>query len=187
MKYNLILAENQRIEGERILLRPVELTDAPDMHEYASDEETTKFVFLQHRDEEATKENIVEFFMANPIGKYAIVYKENNKMIGTMAIRVDEANLIAEIGYVLNKDYWGRGIMTEAGNLMLQLSFEKLELEKVYARHDVENPASGKVMLRLGMQREGILRSHQIHKGKRIDFAFYGILREEYFRNQLEG
>ncbi|MDE1548827.1 GNAT family N-acetyltransferase [Jeotgalibaca caeni] len=186
MPFNLTLFWFRRIECERLTLRPIELSDAADMFEYASDEENTRYVFEQHKNLEETKDAIATFFMANPAGKYAIELKETKKMIGTIDIRVVEEHKHAEIGYVLNKRYWGKGYMTEAATALLQLAFESMKLEKVYACHDADNVSSGKVMIRLGMQREGILRQHRIHKGKRIDTVYYGILRDEYYRNLLE-
>ena len=72
--------------------------------------------------------------------------------------------------------------MTEAGKLITALAFEVLKLEKVFAMHDVLNPASGEVMKRLGMQPEGVLRRHKVFKGRSCDMAYYGILKEEYFQ-----
>ena len=184
MNNQFALASNRRIDCERLILRPIRLEDAEDMYEYASDEETVRYVFDKHQSLEHTKNSIAEYFMKAPIGKFAIEHKKLGKMIGTIDIRVFFEHKTAEIGYTLNKDFWGQGYMTEAANALLQLAFETLELEKVYAIHDVENPASGKVMLRLGMQKEGVLCRHRIHKGKSIDTAIYGILREEYFRNK---
>lgn len=181
----LELMEHRFINCERLLLRPVLLEDAADLYEYAADEENTRHVFDCHKNIEHTKHTIAHFFMANPAGKYAIEHRDLKKMIGTVDIRVLEEHQIAELGYVLNQKFWGKGYMTEAATALMDLGFKTLGLEKIFAIHDVDNPASGKVMLRLGMQKEGVLRHHRIHKGKSIDMAYYGILREEYFRNQL--
>jgi len=182
MDISLELMKHSVLEGERILLRPVGLTDAADMFAYASDEETTRFVFETHRDRAMTEEAIANYFMAAPAGKYAIELKAARKMIGTIDIRPNQIDRIAEIGYTLNKDYRGEGYMTEAGKLITALAFEVLGMEKVFAMHDVLNPASGEVMKRLGMKPEGVLRRHKVFKGRSCDMAYYGILKEEYFR-----
>ena len=186
MDITLELMRHSVLEGERILLRPVALADASDMFEYASDEETTHFVFETHRDRAMTEEAIANYFMAAPTGKYAIVVKETKKMIGTIDIRPNQTDRIAEIGYTLNKNYRGNGYMTEAGKLITAMAFEVLKLEKVFAMHDILNPASGKVMKRLGMQPEGILRRHKFFKGRSCDMAYYGILKEAYFQEAKE-
>ncbi|MFY9901055.1 MAG: GNAT family protein [Trichococcus sp.] len=182
MDITLELMKHSILEGERILLRPVGFADAPDMFAYASDEETTRFVFEMHRNQAMTEEALANYFMAAPAGKYAIVLKDTQKMIGTIDIRPNLTDRIAEIGYTLNKDYRGNGYMTEAGKLITALAFEILKLEKVFAMHDVLNPASGEVMKRLGMQPEGVLRRHKVFKGLSCDMAYYGILKEEYFQ-----
>ncbi len=187
MDITLELMKHSTLEGERIVLRPVGLADASDMFAYASDEETTRFVFETHRSQAMTEEAIANYFMAAPAGKYALVVKETNKMIGTIDIRPNLTDRIAEIGYTLNKHYGGNGYMTEAGKLITALAFEVLELEKVFAMHDILNPASGEVMKRLGMQPEGILRRHKVLKGRSCDMAYYGILKEEYFRQARKG
>jgi ribosomal-protein-alanine N-acetyltransferase len=186
MDIMLELMKHSVLEGERILLRPVGLADAANMFEYASDEGTTRFVFETHRDLAMTEEAIANYFMAAPAGKYALVVKDTKKMIGTIDIRPNLADRIAELGYTLNKDYRGNGYMTEAGKLITALAFDVLELEKVFAMHDILNPASGEVMKRIGMQPEGILRRHKIFKGRSCDMAYYGILKEEYFRQAKE-
>ncbi|PTQ80359.1 ribosomal-protein-alanine N-acetyltransferase [Trichococcus patagoniensis] len=186
MDITLELMKHSILEGERILLRPVGLVDAADMFEYASDEETTRFVFETHRDRAMTEEAIANYFMAAPAGKYALVVKHTKKMIGTIDIRPNMNDRIAEIGYTLNKDYRGNGYMTEAGKLVTALAFEVLGMEKVFAMHDILNPASGEVMKRLGMQPEGVLRRHKVFKGRSCDMAYYGILNEEYLLQASE-
>ncbi|MFC5700152.1 GNAT family N-acetyltransferase [Cohnella faecalis] len=177
---NLLMVKYSRMESERILLRPVLLDDAEDMYEYTSDEETTRFIYDQHTDLNRTKNLIANYFMKEPIGKYAILLKESNKMIGTIEFRIHEHNKSGELGYTLNRHFWGRGYMTEAGNLILQLAFNTLDLERVFAEHDVRNSASGKVLSRLGMTYEGTRRRNHIVKGVLADSAHYSILKEEY-------
>lgn len=86
--------------------------------------------------------------MSSPLGKYAIVLKETEKMIGTIDFRIEETHKKAELGYTVNKDYWGKGYATEAGKMLIQLGFEVFGLQRIFAFHDVRNPASGKVMER---------------------------------------
>lgn len=177
-----LLVTHRRMVGERIELRPVTLEDAEDMFEYTSDEETTRFIFAEPKDRDQTIQLIVNYYVKEHLGKYAIVLRESNKMIGTIEFRVKEANKSGELGFTLNRHYWGQGYMTEAGKLILKLAFEVLGLERVYAMHEVNNPASGKVMIRLGMTLEGILRKNHLANGVLVDSAHYSILREEYNR-----
>lgn len=181
MMKEYILALHSRIEGNRILLRPIELSDAEDMFEYASDAETTTYVFDSHKSLEDTKESIAKYFMASPLGKFAITLKETNKMIGTIDLRVDEADKKAEIGYTLNKEYWNKGYATEAGKLLLRLGFEELGLQRIFAFHDARNSASGRVMEKLGMFPEGTFRNNRLTKGEIVTDKYYAITREDYF------
>lgn len=175
-----LLTKHTQLNGDRILLRPVNLEDAEDMHEYASDKENTRFVFEKHQDLKETKHTIAELFIKEPLGKFAIVLKESSKMIGTIALNVSPENRSAEMGYALNKRYWGKGYMTESGKLLLKLGFAVLELERIYARHDAKNCASGRVMQRIGMTYEGVLRRNRLIRGKFVDDVLYSILKEEY-------
>lgn len=183
MNKEYIFALHNQIDGDRIQLRPIQLSDAEDMFEYASDAETTKYVFETHKNLEDTQENIAKYFLASPLGKYAIVEKETRKMIGTIDLRVDEKDKKAEMGYTLNKAYWGKGYTAEAGKLMLQLGFKELGLQRIFAFHDERNPASGRVMEKLGMTYEGTFRHNRFVKGETVTDKIYSILKEEFFSN----
>ncbi len=96
-------------------------------------------------------------------------------MIGTIEFRVDEYNKSGELGYTLCRHFWGRGYMTEAGKLILNLAFNTLGLDRVFAEYDVRNSASGKVLSRLGMTYEGTHRRNHVVKGVLTDSAHYSI------------
>ena len=177
---NLLMLENSKIEGDRIILRPISLDDAEDMFEYTSDEETTRYIYEPHKDLERTQNAIANYYMEEPIGKYAIVLKESGKMIGVIEFRVKEENKSGDLGFTLSRHFWGNGYMTEAGKLILDLAFRTLDLERVYAGHEVGNDASGKVLKRLGMTCEGIFRKDHMAKGVLVDSAYYSILKEDY-------
>ncbi|MGX6977930.1 GNAT family N-acetyltransferase [Vagococcus elongatus] len=181
----LILAEYQQMETNRLLLRPIRLEDAEDMYRYASDEEVTKYVFDTHQSLQGTKEVIATYFLPNTLGKYAIVWKETGRMIGTIDINaLDKNNKKAEIGYTLAQDFWGKGIMPEAAAKILWLIFNHLKLNVAYAIHDLDNPKSGRVMEKIGMKKVGIFPQHTIVKGKPSDMVFYALTKEDYFKHK---
>lgn len=180
LEIGLILARNEKMTTERLELRPVHLSDAKDLYEYGSDEETTRYVFPTHQTIEETDTSIANYFMATPLGKWAIVWKETQKMIGTIDLRVDASNRVGEIGYILNKAYWGQGIVPEGCKKILRLSFVELELLRVCGYHDSRNPNSGKVMKKIGMTHEASIPNHSIHKGVSITMEQYGITNEKY-------
>ena len=178
----LFLAVNQIFETDRLKLRPVELADAEDMYEYASDDENTYYIFNAHTSIEDTRYAIANYFIAQPLGKFGIELKDEGKLIGTFDVRVDTKRFNAEIGYALNNKYANNGYTTEAAQRILQFAFETLELEKVWATCDKKNKASEAVMKKLGMQKEAELRHHERWKnGEWMDLLHYAILRDEYF------
>lgn len=181
---NLLLIKHSQMESERLILRPVSLEDSDDMYEYTSDEETTRFLYDKHTDLNQTKNLIANYFMKEPIGKYAIVVKDSNKMIGAIEFRVHEYNNSGELGYTLNRHFWGMGYMTEAGELILNLAFNTLGLERVFAEYDVKNSASGRLVSRLGMTYEGTHRKNHKIKGVLTDSAYCSILKEEYINSR---
>lgn len=179
-KYQIALAEHQRIETERLWLRPVTLADVDDMFEYASDEECVKYVFPKHLTKEETKESIAVYFLATPLGKYAVELKSSGKMIGTIDLRIIEEKNSGEIGYTLNRHYWNQGYMTEAASAIVALGFEQLQLMKIFAIHDIDNPASGRLMEKIGMEYEGTMKNARIAKGKIVTDVYRGITVEAW-------
>lgn len=179
--YELILAENLTIIGERMVLRPITLDDAADIYEYAGDDKVTKYVtFDTHQSVADTKESIAAYYINAPLGKYAIALKDTNKMIGAIDLRIEKEAKTAELGYILNPKFQGKGYMTEAGKLILNFAFKELTLHSVFARYISINEASGRVMERLGMHRDGLLRAQSEHKGNIVDFVYYSLLKSEY-------
>lgn len=177
---NLIFAENQYLETERLKLRPVTLNDIHDMYEYASDEETVTYIFPIHQSLHDTRESIADYFMSAPFGKYGIELKETGKLIGTIDLRVEDQHNIAEIGYALNKAFWGQGYVPEAANELLRLGFEELQLMRIFATHDIDNPKSGRVMEKIGMKIEGKVPNARMWKGKIVTDILRGTTQEEW-------
>ena len=141
------LAQYPSIETERLLLRPVTLDDAEEMFEYASEKDNTRYTFQTNQNLEETKNNIAQFYLANPLGRWGIELKSNGKFIGTIDLhKIDPALKKAAIGYIINKKYWNQGLTTEANRAVIELAFEKIGMNKLTALHDKANPASGKVM-----------------------------------------
>ena len=175
-----VLYDHETLECDRITLRRFKKEDADDILEYASDEETLKYLIWDgvHTVDEA-RQAIVNYYWSRP-GIYAIVLKENRKCIGCFDIRLEPEHEKAGFGYVLNQKYWNRGYMTEALSEILQLCFEKLKLNRVESTHYLGNEGSGKVMKKCGMQFEGIGRQEVKVKGIFHDVAHYGITREQW-------
>jgi len=110
----------------------------------------------------------------------AISLRSDGSQIGGMGLTVDLQHQHAELGYWLGVAHWGKGYATEAAREMLRYGFEDLRLHRIFASHFEHNPASGRVLRKLGMRHEGCQREH-LHKWDQfIDSELYGILRQEW-------
>lgn len=110
----------------------------------------------------------------------AITLREDGRQIGGIGLIVDDPHRHAELGYWLGVPYWGQGYATEAGREMLRYGFEDLHLHRIFASHFKHNPASGRVLRKLGMRYEGCQREHLRKWDRFVDSELYGILRKEW-------
>ena len=176
------------IETERLLLRPVTMDDAEAMFQYASDRENTRYTFPTNQSLEETKNNIAQFYLANPLGRWGIELKSSGQFIGTIDLhKIDTVLKKAAIGYIINKKYWKQGLTTEATRAVIELAFEKIGMNKLTALHDKDNPASGKVMEKSGMryshdEEYAALDLHE--EGRIVTRVHYVLTKEDYFANK---
>lgn len=164
---------------DRLLLRQFRGEDAADVLAYATDEEYGRFIPVPRpyaiRDAEAFVAQAMQ--RPEPDRIWAIVHE--GRVRGAIELDVDAVNRRGEIHYALARDLWGQGVMTEAGRAIVRYAFEELGLGRVFARADVRNIGSWRVMEKLGMQREGLLRRNRMVRGEPVDDLVYGVLREE--------
>ena len=85
-----------------------------------------------------------------------------------------------ELGYWIAKDFWGIGYCTEAAKAIVNYGFEQMNLNRIHAHHVARNPASGRVMQKIGMKQEGYFRQATVKWGKFEDEVLYAILREDW-------
>lgn len=148
----------QNIETQRLILRPFKEADAKAMYEnWASDPEVVRYLTWNvHPSAEFTKEllNIWEAQYESPkIYNWTIELKQTSQVIGGISIvGMSEETSSCEVGYCLSREHWGVGITTEALKAIIPYLFEAVGFEKITAKHDVQNVASGKVMLKSGMR-----------------------------------
>jgi len=110
----------------------------------------------------------------------AIVLRTDGRQIGGAGLTVDRQHQHAELGYWLGAPYWGQGYATEAAQEMLRYGFEDLGLHRIFASHFKHNPASGRILKKLGMGYEGCQREHLRKWDQFVDSELYGILRQEW-------
>ena len=108
-------------------------------------------------------------------------------MIGGAGLRVDEANHNAELGYWIAVPHWGHGYATEAARAMVGYGFEQLGLNRIFASHFGHNPASGRVLQKVGMRHEGCQRQHIRKWDQLVDLELYGMLRAEWKAGEYNG
>lgn len=177
------------IRCQRIDLRRINTSDTQDVYEYASDPDVSEYLLWKpHKSIEYTKDYLNWIKNEYRIGKFydwgiAVsqgIYK--NKMIGTCGFTsFDLYNNSAEVGYVLNKRFWGQQIADEALSAVIKFGFEELMLHRIEAKYIIGNDNSRRVMEKCGMTFEGIRRSGMIVKGEYRDIGVCSVISDEYF------
>nr|WP_154892360.1 GNAT family protein [Paenibacillus xylanexedens] len=173
------------LETERTLLRPLTYDDLDDMYSYCSVPAVAEFTtWVAHQSKEDTK-GFIDFVMnryeADKLGPWGIEDKQTKRLIGSCNYLGCDSNCMrVELGYVLSDQYWNQGIMTEVVSKIIQFGFEEVGLERIQARCMVDNTGSAKVMEKVGMKFEGILRNYMKVKNELRDLKMYAILKEDF-------
>ncbi|HML47111.1 MAG TPA: GNAT family protein [Clostridia bacterium] len=180
-----VFARLPELSTQRLLLRKMTMADAQDIYDYSSDPEVSRHVLWEaHRtihDSRAYLRYILRQYRNGEPSSWGIVLSQTNRLIGTIGYMWwNQENHSAEVGYSLARSQWNHGIMTEALWAVLRFGFEEMRLHRIEAQHEVDNPASGRVMEKCGMRREGVLRGRLYNKGRYVDVALYAILVEEW-------
>ncbi len=177
------MTEPTELRTERLLLRPFRLTDLDDTLAYATDEEWSRFLPLPTPYERLHAEQFVaRAFLADWNTRPVFAITLEDRVIGGINLRIEGAKKVAEMGYSIARAHWGTGFATEAAHAVVQWGFQTYDLAKVFAMANIENERSWRVMERIGMTREGILRSDRPHEHdseRRTDSVYYGILRDD--------
>ena len=176
----------QTIETSRLILRRAIREDAePMFRNWASDPEVTKFLTWPAHSNIAVSEMVIgswlQEYEKDSYYQWMIVLKELGEPIGSISVvrqndRVEEA----EIGYCIGSRWWHRGIVSEALTAVMRYLFEEVGMNRVAARHDPNNPNSGRVMRKCGMIYEGTARSADRNNQGVCDAAHYAILRSDW-------
>lgn len=178
-------------ETERLIIREWEMRDKEDLYEYASDPIVTKYLTFPTYTSISNAEDRINYLNEcykedTYMQDYAIELRLEGKVIGAISV-VEYSPKVegsAELGYCMNKNYFGHGYMTEAVKGYIEYLFSNNIVKRIQAKHDVENVKSGNVMKRAGMTFEGIRRkAGQNNLHTRHDLACYSILYEEYMNS----
>ena len=169
----------------RLALRMPAPVDAPAIQQLAGDAQIAATTAnIPHPYEpgmaEAWIASCAEHFMRSKAVNLAILRSSDGTLVGTIGLDLNSEHARAEMGYWIGRPYWGKGYASEAAERVLRYGFETLGLHRIHAMHFARNPASGRVMQKAGMQREGALHGHILKDGVFEDVVGYGALREAW-------
>lgn len=172
------------IRTKRLLLRPYLLSDAGDLQRLAGDFDVAKGTLLMpHPYDDGMAEEFItaqeKTIAEDGAFNLGIFSRETEELIGGIALGVNKEHSTAELGFWIGKPYWGNGYCTEAVAAMVEFGFTALGLRRIFAEHFTDNPASGRVLEKLGFVYEGRRRKHVQRFGKIQDVELYGLIREE--------
>jgi ribosomal-protein-alanine N-acetyltransferase len=161
------------------------LADAPDVQRYASDRDVAAMTLnIPHPYPDGAAEAWIGTHAAKysegRLASFAITERESGALAGAIGLHVEPAHNRAELGYWIGKPFWGRGYATEAGRVVIRFGFESLRLNKIHAAVFIKNPASDRVIRKLGMKWEGRLREHDLKWGAYEDIDVYAVLANEW-------
>jgi RimJ/RimL family protein N-acetyltransferase len=183
------------ISTERLVLRPLEASDAPDVFEYQRIPEVLRYLPWPERDRAEAYEHTAKrsagrvlegdgdfFVLAMTLpGEPSVEDSARDRVIGDMMVRVSSAkHAQLELGWVVHPDFQGKGYAREAARAIRDFAFETLHPHRIQAFLDARNAASAGLCERLGMRREATILEEQYNDGEWQDTALYGLLRREW-------
>lgn len=171
------------LHTDRLVLRPFRLSDAPRVRELAGAREVAESTLtIPHPYPEGEAEAWIAShepaFRRGEMAAFAITTDDEN-LVGAVGVNLEGDTGIAELGYWVGVPYWGMGYATEAARSVMDYGFESLALRRLWARAFVRNPASSRVLEKVGMRHEGTLRASICKDDELLDSEVYGILRED--------
>lgn len=166
------------VETERLIFREFIEDDLPMLIEQRSDPEVNKYLggtMLQNPEALAKRIKFyISCYASHGFGSCAMIWKQTGEMIGSAGIQPLDGTEEIEVGYSMIKEYWGKGIGTEAARGWLEFGFNNAGLERIVAVANIDNRASQHIMEKLGMHYE----KTEFHYG--ADCAFYAVSKEEF-------
>jgi len=171
------------IETERLILREIIPEDVEAFFAMDSNPEVVKYVGIKPLTDisqsAAVIESIRNQYTENGIGRWAVILKENGKLIGWSGLKlikeINNHQNIHDLGYRLTPEYWGKGYATETSKAVLNYGFNEMKLDTIFAYADIKNQASNHVLRKLGFEEKGKF----IDEG---DTCFWFELKKENFK-----
>ncbi len=182
---SLSLASPTPLNGARVLVRPVEARDLPDLLVVNGDDGVTRYLpyatWTCLADAQAWLTLAQAAQATGNTLQWVVVEKATHTVIGAcLLFQYDAASARAELGYVLGRPWWGKGLMQEALSGVLACAFTSLHLRRIEAEVDPRNLPSGRLLKTLGFASEGVLRERWITKGVACDVESFGLLQRDW-------
>jgi [ribosomal protein S5]-alanine N-acetyltransferase len=181
------------LRTERLVLRAFSMGDAEAVTALAGAREVAATTLLiPHPYQKSDAEGWIaahgaEF--ASGVGAdFAITLREGatalreGTVVGAIGLRLSKEHNRADFGYWIGVPYWGCGYATEAGREILRYGFVDLGMQRMTAHHFATNPASGRVIEKLGLKKEGVFPRHVRKWGEYLDCVMFGVVREDWER-----
>lgn len=181
------------LETKRLILRPFTYDDVNDVYyNWARNPKVTKYLtWTTHESLEMTRKVIASWIKQNENPQnyqWCIEYKGNHQAIGSIGVVSMKEDISAvEIGYCISEKYWYQGITAEAFHRIITFMFEEVDCNRIFAKYDVNNPNSGKVMEKTGLKYEGTLLGGGRNNTGICDITVYGITKKMYFDSKIYG
>ncbi len=184
------MKEHPIIHTDRLILRPFTLADAPGVQRLAGDRDIAWATpSIPHPYEDGMAEQWIsthqERYERGELVNFAITLRSDKSLIGSIGLSIHQRYERGELGYWVGKPYWNNGYCTEAAKAVVQYAFAELGLNRIHASHLKRNPASGRVMQKIGMVYEGCQRQGVLQWGVFEDLELYGMLKSDY-ESQME-
>jgi len=181
-----------KIETDRLALRRFEFTDAQSAFDHWLSDERVSDNRINHAHKTVSETiervaKIVNEYSRKEYCYWAIELKASGELIGEIDLyNFDNSTENCEVSYSLGYKWWNQGYGTEALRAVVEFGFRHMNIHKISAAHNIDNPASGRIMSKAGIEQEGIIR-HMIRNAKNQykDCAVYGILQEDYLKNNV--
>lgn len=176
--------ESKTIRTKRLVLRLFEKSDATTVTKLCNNYniyKNTLYLPYPYSIEDALSwiEHHLDNFIIDRSYEFAITDKESGQLYGAIALSNNHKFKHGEIAYWVGEEYWGNGYATEAAQAILHFAFDEKQYHRVFARFFRSNPASGRVMEKIGMKQEGILIDHVKKENRYEDLVCYGIINSE--------
>jgi RimJ/RimL family protein N-acetyltransferase len=187
-----VLHADSPIQTARLILRPFGPGDLDDLYAYQSRPDVARYLHWDARDRAQAREALEQQCREIALDQdgdwltYAVVWGEPGRVIGEVGLKwLSREHRQGEIGFVFNPDYQGRGLATEAAEVMLRLGFDDLNLHRIIGSCTAQNAASARLMERLGMRQEAHFIHDEIIKGGWAEELVYAILDDEWRARRL--